>query len=73
MDELLDIMYARAIAKFKANSVDNVLEPSNLTKVHLPALPHTTVENISADTPANINLPAQSCTVLGESSTTSKP
>lgn len=59
MDELLDSMYARSLAKFKASDAGNVLEATNLTTVQLYALSRATVENISAGTPININLPAQ--------------
>lgn len=59
MDELLDSMYTRALAKFKASDAGNVLEATNLTTVQLDALSHATVETISEGTPININLPEQ--------------
>lgn len=59
MEELLDSAYTRALAKFKASDVGNVLEATNLTTVQLDALSRATAETISAGTPININLPAQ--------------
>lgn len=59
MNELLDSMYARALAKFKASDAGNVLEATNLTIVQLHALSNATVETISEGTPININLPEQ--------------
>ena len=59
MDELLDSMYARAIAKFKESDTGNLLGATNLTTVQLDALSHATGETISAGTPININLPEQ--------------
>ena len=59
MDELLDSMYARAIAKFKASDTGNLLGATNLTTVQLDALSRATAETISAGTPININLPVQ--------------
>lgn len=58
-EELLDTMYIRILAMFKASPAGNVLEATNLTTPQLYALSHATVENISADTPININLPEQ--------------
>lgn len=55
MDELLDSMYARAIAKFKASDTGNLLGATNLTTVQLDALSRATVETTSAGTPININ------------------
>ena len=59
MDELLDTMYARAIAKFKESDTGNLLGATNLRTVQLDALSRATVETTSAGTPININLPAQ--------------
>lgn len=59
MDELLDTMYARAIAKFKESDTGNLLEATNLTTVQSDTLLPATVENISAGTPIDINLPVQ--------------
>ena len=59
MDELLDIMYARAIAKFKESDTGNLLGATNLTTVQPDTLLPAIVENISAGTPTNINLPVQ--------------
>ena len=59
MDELLDSMYTRALAKFKASDAGNVLEATNLTTMQLHALSNATVETISEGTQININLPGQ--------------
>ena len=59
MDELLDSMYARAIAKFKESDTGNLLGATNLRTVQLDALSHATAEIVSAGTPNNINLHAQ--------------
>ena len=59
MDELLDSMYARAIAKFKASDTGNLLGATNHTTVQPDTLLPATVENISEGTPININLPEQ--------------
>lgn len=58
-EELLDSMYARALAKFKASDTGKVLEATNLTTMQLHALSNATVENISAGTLIAINLPGQ--------------
>ena len=58
-EELLDSMYTRILAMFKASPAGNVIEATNLTTVQLYALSRAVVENISAGTPNNINLPAQ--------------
>ena len=59
MDELLDTMYARAIAKFKESDTGNLLGATDHTTVQPDTLLPAMVENISAGTPININLPAQ--------------
>ena len=59
MEELLDSMHTRALAKFKASDAANVLEATNLTTMQLHALSNATVETISEGTPININLPEQ--------------
>ena len=59
MDELLDTMYARAIAKFKESDTGDLLGATNLTTVQPDTLLPAIVETISAGTPININLPAQ--------------
>ena len=59
MDELLDTMYARAIAKFKESDTGNLLGATDHTTVQPDTLLPAMVENISAGIPININLPAQ--------------
>ena len=59
MEELLDSMYARAIAKFKESDTGNLLGATDHTTVQPDTLLPVIVENISAGTPTNINLPVQ--------------
>ena len=63
MDELLDTMYARAIAKFKESDTGNLLGATDHKTVQPDTLLPAMVDNISADTPCN-TIPVKSAQLI---------